>query len=92
MNLFWLQLRGETRKLFARKRTFIGFGAFLVFEIVVLFLLRLPPVQRSLSGAIERMGYDPTQYLSVSRWVCSLWRGQSFCSKRYSSRWSRVTW
>lgn len=64
MTLFWLQLRGETRKLFARKRTFIGFGAFLVFEIVVLFLLRLPPVQRSLSGAIERMGYDPTQYLS----------------------------
>jgi hypothetical protein len=26
MSLFLLQLRGELRKLFARKRTYIGFG------------------------------------------------------------------
>lgn len=52
------------RKLFARKRTFIGFGAFVVFEIVLLGLLRLPGIQRLMQRSIERTGYDPSQYLS----------------------------
>lgn len=64
MRLFWRQLLGEMRKLFARKRTFIGFGAFLGFEIVVLFLLRLPKVQAALTKVIENAGYDPSLYFS----------------------------
>ena len=64
MKLFARQLAGELRKLFARKRTFIGFGAFLVFEIVVLFLLRLDKVQDSMCRIIERAGYDSLLYLS----------------------------
>lgn len=38
MNLFLLQLRGELRKLFARRRTYIGYGVFLVFEALLLTL------------------------------------------------------
>lgn len=64
MSLFLLQLQGEMRKLFARKRTFLGFAAFVIFEIAVLFLLQLKPVQRKLSAAIENAGFDPAVYLS----------------------------
>ena len=38
--LFFRQLRLEIIKLFARKRTWIGFGAFFMLEIVMLFLLQ----------------------------------------------------
>ncbi len=64
MKLFLRQLSGELRKLFARKRTFIGFGAFVAFEIVILFLLRLDKVQDSVRRVIERAGYDSALYLS----------------------------
>ena len=64
MRLFLRQLGGELRKLFARKRTFIGFGAFLVFEIVILFLLRLERVQATVRRVIENAGYDASVYLS----------------------------
>ena len=64
MTLFLRQLSGELRKLFARKRTFIGFGAFLAFEVVVLFLLRLEKVQSSIRKVIESAGYDAAGYLS----------------------------
>lgn len=64
MKLFIRQLRGEFRKLFARKRTFIGFGAFALLEIVILLLLQLPGPQRFLSRAIENAGYDAVSYIS----------------------------
>ncbi len=64
MNIFALQLFGEFQKLFARKRTYIGFGVFLVVEIVVLFLLRLPRVQRGMTRLLEGAGYVAESYLS----------------------------
>ncbi len=64
MSLFLRQLGGELRKLFARKRTFIGFGAFLAFEIAFLYFLRLEKVQTAFRGSIDKAGYDPSMYLS----------------------------
>ena len=64
MSLFSQQLRGELRKLFARKRTYIGFGAFLAVEILVLVLFQLPKVQGSYRLLIERAGYGFTEYFS----------------------------
>ena len=64
MTLFFLQLRGELRKLFGRKRTYIGFGAFLLIEILILLLLQLPKVQRSFRQMIERSGYIFEDYFS----------------------------
>lgn len=57
------QLAGEIRKLFARKRTFIGFGAFLAFEILVFCLLRFQGAEH-IRGAIGKAGYDPAFYFS----------------------------
>lgn len=62
--LFSQQLRGELRKLFARKRTYIGFGAFLAVEILVLVLFQLPKVQRAYRVMIERAGYGFEEYFS----------------------------
>ncbi|MEQ1862353.1 MAG: ABC transporter permease [Chthoniobacteraceae bacterium] len=64
MNLFLTQFRHELRKLFARKRTWLGFGAFLGVECVILLLLQLPKVQRSWKFIIERAGYGFEQYFS----------------------------
>ena len=64
MNLLALQIRGELLKLFARKRTYIGFGAFFAIELILLFLLRLDRVERSIRQAIERTGYAADEYLS----------------------------
>lgn len=64
MSLFLRQLIGELAKLFARKRTYIGFGAFLAVEMVVLILFQLPTVQRSYRLLIERAGYGFEDYFS----------------------------
>ena len=64
MSLFFYQLRGELQKLFARKRTYIGFGAFLLVEAAVLFLLNLPKPKMSLRRVIEQNGYAFEQYFS----------------------------
>jgi len=64
VKLFLHQLGGEMRKLFARKRTFIGFGAFLVLEIAILAFLRLPRIQAGIRRTIENAGYDSLTYYS----------------------------
>ena len=64
MTLFLIQLGGELRKLFARKRTYIGFGAFLAVELMVLILFQRPKVQGWFRGMIERAGYGFEQYFS----------------------------
>ncbi len=64
MTLFFHQLLGELQKLFGRKRTYIGFGAFFAIEMLVLALLQLPKVQNSFRRLIEREGYGFEQYFS----------------------------
>ncbi len=64
MSLFFHQLGGELFKLFARKRTYIGFGAFVAVELLLLGLLRMERVQRSIRRIIEATGYDASEYLS----------------------------
>lgn len=64
MRLFLVQFQGELRKLFARKRTFIGFGVFLAFEILILFLLRLDRVQAKFRQVVDNAGYDSGDYFS----------------------------
>jgi len=64
MIIFLRQFRGELQKLFSRKRTFIGFAAFLVVEGAVLLLLRLPRVQGGIERLLDRAGYDAAAYLS----------------------------
>jgi ABC-2 type transport system permease protein len=49
MTLFLQQWTGELMKLFARRRTYIGFGAFVVLELVLLLLFRLQGMERFLA-------------------------------------------
>ena len=58
------QFSGELLKLFARKRTYIGFVAFLGVEVIILFLLNLPRVRGALVRVIEDSGYPAGEYLS----------------------------
>ena len=64
MTQFIIQLRGELRKLFGRKRTYIGFGAFIALEIVVLLIFQIPRVQRSWRQVLERAGFGFEDYFS----------------------------
>src|SRR5688500_17904728 len=64
MSMWCVQFGWELKKLFARKRTYIGFGVFLAFEIGVLICLQLPRVQNSLKRSIEQTGYGAIEYLS----------------------------
>lgn len=57
MSLFARQLLAELQKMFARRRTYIGFGAFLAVELLILVLLQLPQVQRSYRQMLEGNGY-----------------------------------
>jgi len=64
MNLFGRQFLGEVKKCFARRRTYIGFGAFLVVEIAILGLLQLPSAQRAVGRVLEASGFLFEDYYS----------------------------
>ena len=51
MKLFLTQWRAEMRKLIARKRTFLGFGAFVLLEVVIFAVLHLD--NEEVAGTIE---------------------------------------
>lgn len=64
MNLFLLQLLYELKKMFARKRTHIGFGAFLCMEGLVMFFLSQPKHRAYFQRLIERNGFSFDHYFS----------------------------
>jgi ABC-2 type transport system permease protein len=62
--LFLQQLRGELQKLLARPRTWIGYGAFLIMEALILFVYKLERSQQHMRGIIERNGLEFGSYYS----------------------------
>ncbi len=56
MSLFLRQFSAELLKMFARKRTWIGFGAFLALETLILVLLQTKAAQRGFRNFIEGQG------------------------------------
>ena len=62
--LFLTQFRFELLKLFARKRTYIGFGAFLGMEILVLCMANMPGPKAHFRRMIEQNGYGFDEYFS----------------------------
>ena len=56
MSLFILQLRGELQKMLARRRTFIGFGAFLALDIVLIWVFHRPNIKHWFSEVISNGG------------------------------------
>jgi len=62
--LFFGQLRGELRKLFARKRTYIGYGVFLVVEVIILVVFHLEKSQKAMRELMGQNGLAFENYYS----------------------------
>jgi len=62
--LFLQQLRGELRKLFARPRTWMGYGAFIIMESVILIVFKLPRTQNYMRHMMEQNGLEFGSYYS----------------------------
>ena len=62
--MFLRQLRGELRKLFARPRTYMGYAAFVLMEMVILGVWKFGGGRRFMRELIERNGYDFEFYFS----------------------------
>lgn len=63
--MFFRQLRNELIKLFAKKRTYIGFGMFLVAQNAVILLFRFTRATASMKRTLEGNGYDVMEYMSA---------------------------
>lgn len=63
--MFYLQLRNELWKLFGKKRTYIGFGMFLLAEIVIILIFRYSNATRLIKRTLENNGFVADQFLSV---------------------------
>ena len=62
--IFFEQLRGELRKLFARPRTWMGYGAFFLMEILILVVFKLDRTQRYYNRILSQNGMDFENFYS----------------------------
>ncbi|HTL16630.1 MAG TPA: ABC transporter permease [Patescibacteria group bacterium] len=63
--MFYLHLRNELWKLFGKKRTYIGFGAFLVAQNGMLLMFRFTKWQKNWERLLAGNGYLAQDYLSA---------------------------
>lgn len=63
--MFWLQLRNELWKLFGKKRTYIGFGAFIIGQNAMLLAFRFTNWKDSMVRLLEGNGYLAEQYITA---------------------------
>lgn len=63
--MFLRQLRSELWKLFGKKRTYIGFGAFLVAQNAMLLAFHYSHWQQNTTRLLEGNGYLAAQYISA---------------------------
>ncbi len=62
--MFLSQMRGELRKLFARPRTYMGYGAFVILELLILFVYKTTNGSLYMRRIIERNGYEFETFFS----------------------------
>src|SRR5262249_17001033 len=63
--MLYHHLKNELWKLFGKKRTYIGFGAFLLAQNAMLFAFRLTHWQRDMERMIAGNGYLAQDYISA---------------------------
>lgn len=63
--MFLAQLRNELWKLFGKKRTYIGFGAFVVAQTAMMLMFRYGRVQGNLERLLAGNGYLASEYISA---------------------------
>lgn len=63
--MFTAQLKNELWKLFGKKRTYIGFGAFLLAQTAMLLAFKYTRWQRDFERLLDGNGYLATEFISV---------------------------
>jgi len=63
--MFIAQLKNELWKLFGKKRTYIGFGAFVVVQTVMLLMFRYTRWQSQFERLLSGNGYLASEYISA---------------------------
>ncbi|HOX56574.1 MAG TPA: ABC transporter permease subunit [Candidatus Paceibacterota bacterium] len=63
--MFWRHLRNELWKLFGKKRTYIGFGAFLLAQNAMLLTFRFTRWQSSMERMLAGNGYLAQEFVSA---------------------------
>ncbi|MEW6306010.1 MAG: ABC transporter permease subunit, partial [Verrucomicrobiota bacterium] len=63
--MFLLQLRNELWKLFGKKRTYIGFGALLLTQTIMLLLFRFTRWKEQMARMLDGNGYMAEQFISI---------------------------
>jgi ABC-2 type transport system permease protein len=59
-----LQLRNELWKLFGKQRTYIGFGALLLAQVIIVLLFRYSHASHDMIRQLETNGYEASQYIT----------------------------
>ena len=62
--MFYLQLKNELWKLFGKKRTYIGFGAFLIAQGLIVLVFRYSSASQSMVRQLEGNGHLAQQFIS----------------------------
>ena len=62
--MFLRQLQHELWKLFGKKRTYIGFGMFVLAQAVILLVFRFSRASKGMGDLLQNNGYDFTDFLS----------------------------
>src|SRR6266516_6692354 len=63
--MFVAQLKNELWKLFGKKRTYIGFGAFVVVQTVMLLMFKYTRWQSQFERLLSGNGYLASEYISA---------------------------
>jgi len=63
--MFLAQLTNELIKLFGKKRTYIGFGAFVLMQITVMYFFRHSHARENLEKMLGSNGYLASEYMSA---------------------------
>jgi ABC-2 type transport system permease protein len=63
--MFLTQLKNELWKLFGKKRTYIGFGAFLVVQTIILFMFKYTRWEAQVEKLLAGNGYLASDYISA---------------------------
>lgn len=63
--MFLAQLKNELWKLFGKKRTYIGFGAFLLVQTVMLLMFKYTRWEGQFERLLEGNGYLASEYIST---------------------------
>jgi ABC-2 type transport system permease protein len=63
--MFFAQLKNELWKLFGKKRTYIGFGAFVVVQLAMLMIFKFTRWHNNLERLLSGNGYLASEYISA---------------------------